>query len=93
MSFEGYLMITMIVLLLRFWWIILDLLISDIRMLLIEIIYSYIHYLFYKQALFSYEVMGTLNRIFIITEVLIIGICVYRIFDKIRRAKNKDNIL
>lgn len=93
MSFEGYLMITMIVLLLRFWWIILDSLISDIRMLLIEIIYSYIHYLFYKQALFSYEVMGTLNRIFIITEVLIIGICVYRIFDKIRRAKNKDNIL
>ena len=93
MSFEGYLMITMIVLLLRFWWIILDSLISDIRMLLIEIIYSYIHYLFYKQALFSYEVMGTLNRLFIITEVLIIGICVYRIFDKIRRAKNKDNIL
>ena len=93
MSFEGYLMMTMIVLLLRFWWIILDSLISDIRMLLIEIIYSYIHYLFYKQALFSYEVMGTLNRLFIITEVLIIGICVYRIFDKIRRAKNKDNIL
>ena len=93
MSFEGYLMMTMIVLLLRFWWIILDSLISDIRMLIIEIIYSYIHYLFYKQALFSYEVMGTLNRLFIITEVLIIGICVYRIFDKIRRAKNKDNIL